>query len=85
MRHYFSARPKTAHPGGMLPAAAMGLLIALAGLAERLATRLSGAVAAAVDLPAVTAAAHDHLEVTPRAQEQTASPWPSLPVVADSA
>jgi hypothetical protein len=85
MRHYFSARPKPTHPSGMLPPAAMGLLIAFARILERLATRLSGAIAATVDLPAVTAAAHDHLAVTPRAQEQTASPWPGLPIVADSA
>ena len=85
MRHYFSARPQVAHPGGMLLLATTGLLIAFASLPERLATRLSGAAAAAVDLPAVAVAAHEHLEATPRALEQTASPRLGLPVVADEA
>jgi hypothetical protein len=63
----------------------MGLLVAFACIPECLATRLSGAAAAAVHLPAVAAAAHDHLTVTPCAEEQTASPGPGLPVLADSA
>jgi hypothetical protein len=69
MRHFFSARPQVAHPGGMLLLATTGLLIAFACLAERLVTRLSGAAAAAVDLPAVAVAAHDHLAATPCALE----------------
>ena len=85
MRHFFSARSHVAHPGGMLLLATTGLLIALACLPERLPTPLSGAAAAAVDLPAVAAAAHDHLAATPRAMEQTACPRLGLPVVADEA
>jgi hypothetical protein len=69
----------------MLLLAATGLLIALACLPERLATRLPGTVAETVDLPAVAVAAYDHLAATPRALEQTASPRLGLRIVADAA
>jgi hypothetical protein len=85
MRHYFSARPQAAHAGGMFLLATKGLLIAFARFPQRLATRLSGTAAAAVDLPAIAAAAHNGLAAAARAQEQTASPRLGLPVVADAA
>jgi lauroyl/myristoyl acyltransferase len=85
MRHYFSARPQVAHPGGMLLLAATGLLIAFACLPERLATCLFGAVAETVDLPAVAAAANDHFATALPAKEQTARPRLALRIVADAA
>ena len=74
-----------AHPGGMLLFATRGLLIAFARVPKRLATRLSGAAAAAVDLPAVTVAAHDHFATALPAKEQAARPRIALRIVADAA
>jgi hypothetical protein len=101
MRHYFSRptlvwqsnaggplsqlRPIPDHPGGMHPPPPPGLLAASARSAQRLAAGLSGAIDATVDLPAVTAAAHDDLAVAPRAYEQTARPQGGLPVIAGAA
>ena len=87
MRHYFcfSARPQVAHPGGMLLFATRGLLIAFARVPKRLATRLSGATVAAVDLAAVAVAANDHFATALPAKEQTARPRLGLSVVADEA
>jgi len=85
MRHFFSARSQVAHPGGMLLLATTGLLIAFACLPERLVTRLSGAVAETVDLPAVAVAAHDHFATALPAKEQTTRPRLALRIDADAA
>jgi hypothetical protein len=69
----------------MHPPPPPGLLAASARSAQRLAAGLSGAIDATVDLPAVTAAAHDDLAVAPRAYEQTARPQGGLPVIAGAA
>jgi len=69
----------------MLLPATTGLLIALACLPDRLVTRLSGAAVAAVDLPAVAAAAHDHFATALPAKEQAAKPRLALRIVADAA
>jgi hypothetical protein len=78
-------RPISGHPGGMHPTPPPGLLTASARSVQRLAARLSGAAAAAVDLPAIAAAAHDDLAAAPRAHEQTARPRGGLPVIAGAA
>ena len=67
-------RPIPGHPGGMHPPTPQGSLPASARSVQRLAARLSGAIAAAVDLPAIAAAAHDDLAAAPHAHEQTARP-----------
>jgi lauroyl/myristoyl acyltransferase len=85
MRHHFFAGTHVAHPDGMLLLATAGLLIAFACLPERLATRLSGAVAETVDLPAVAVTAHDHFDTALPAKEQTARPRLALRIVADAA
>jgi hypothetical protein len=78
-------RPIPDHPRGMHPPPARGLLTALARSAQRLAAGLSGAIDAAVELTAVTAAAHDDLTAAPRAHEQTARPQGGLPIIAGAA
>jgi hypothetical protein len=65
-------RPPAAHPGGMHPTATMARLVAPSGHLDRPAPRLSGTVARAVDLTAVTATANDHLVAAAGAQEKTA-------------
>jgi hypothetical protein len=77
-------RPIPDHPGGMHPTTSPGLLTASARSAQRLAAGLSGAIDAAVELPAVTAAAHDDLAAAPRAHQQTARPQ-GLPIIAGAA
>ena len=81
----FLPRPVAAHPGGMRAPAAVALLIAPAGLSDGLAARPRGAAAGAVDLPAITTAADDHLSAAARTQEQTARSRLGLPAVADAA
>jgi hypothetical protein len=78
-------RPILDHPGSMHPPTPPGLLTASARSAQRPAAGLSGAIDTAVDLPAVTAAAHDDLAAAPRAHEQTARPQSGLPVIAGAA
>jgi hypothetical protein len=78
-------RPISGHPGGMHPTPPPGLLTASARSTQRLAAGLSGAIDTAVDLPAVTAAAHDDLAAAPRAHEQTPRPRGGLPVIAGAA
>src|SRR5271170_5946164 len=102
MRHYFSRpalvghcngdaalgqlSPIPGHPGGMHPPPPPGLLTASARSAQRLAPGLFSAIDTAVDLPAITAAAHDDLAAAPRAHEQTARPQGGLlPVIAGAA
>ena len=80
-----SLRPIPGHPGGMHPPPPPGLLTASARSPQGLAACLSGAIDTAVDLPAITAAAHDHLAATPHAHEQTARPQGGLPVIAGAA
>ena len=75
-------RPIPGHPGGMLPATPRGSLPALARSVQRLAARLFGATAVAVDLPAIAAAAHDDLAAAPHAHVQTARRRGDLPVIA---
>ena len=54
MRHYFSLpRPIPGHAGGMHPPTVRGSLPASARAVQRLAARLSGAIAGTVDLPAI--------------------------------
>src|SRR5277367_4908222 len=78
-------RPIPGHPGGMHPTPPPGLLTASARSAQPLAACPSGTIDTAVDLPAVTAAAHDNLAAAPRAHEQTARPQSGLPVIAGAA
>jgi hypothetical protein len=78
-------RPIPGHPGGMHPPTLRGSLPASARSVQRLAARLSGAIAAAVDLPAIAAAAHDDLAAAPHAHEQTPRPRGGLPVIAGAA
>jgi hypothetical protein len=86
MRHYFSLpRPIPGHPGGMHPPTPPGSLPAPARSVQRLAARLSGAIAVAVDLPAIATAAHDDLAAAPHAHEQTTRPRSDLPVIAGAA
>ena len=75
MRHYFSLpRPIPGHPGSMHPPTVRGSLPASARSVQRLAARLSGTIAVAVDLPAIAVAAHDDLAAAPHAHEQTLRP-----------
>jgi len=67
-------RPIPRHPGGMHPPTPRGSLPVSARSVQRLAARLPGAIAVAVDLPAIAATAHDNLAATPHAREQTARP-----------
>jgi hypothetical protein len=85
MRYYSSARPEAIRPGGTRLPTARGLPITVGRLAERLAACNPGAVAAAVDLPAVAATADDYLLTALLAQEQTTGRWLRLPLVADEA
>ena len=78
-------RPIPGHPGGMHPPPPPGLLTATARSAQRLVAGLSGAIAVAVDLPAIAAAAQDDLAAAPCAHEQTARPQGGLPVIAGAA
>jgi hypothetical protein len=78
-------RPIPDHPGGMHPTTSPGLLTALGRSAQRLAAGLSGAIDTAVELPAVTATAHDDLAAAPRAHEHTARPQGGLPIIAGAA
>jgi hypothetical protein len=78
-------RPIPGHPGGMLPATPRASLPALARCVQRLTARLCGAIAVAVDLPAIAAAAHDDPAAAPHAHVQTARPRSDLPVIADAA
>src|SRR5271166_1949208 len=78
-------RPIPDHPGGMHPTPPPGLLPASARSAQRQAACLSGAIAGTVDLPAITAAAHDDLATAPHAHEHTARPQRGLPVIAGAA
>jgi hypothetical protein len=78
-------RPIPGHPSGMHPTPPPGLLTASARSAQRLAAGLSGAIDAAVDLPAIAAAAHDNLAAAPHAHEQTGSPRGGLLIITDAA
>jgi hypothetical protein len=78
-------RPIPGHPGGMHPPTPQGSLPASARAVQRLAARLCGAIAVAVDLPAIAAAAHDDLAAAPYAHEQTARPGSALSVIAGAA
>ena len=83
MRHYFLSRPVAALPRGVLPAAASGLLVALAGRNDGLPPGSRGTAVVAVDLASVAAAADDHLIAATRAQEQAAGCGLGLRCVAD--
>ena len=83
MRHYFLSRPVAALPRGVLPAAARGLLVALAGRDDGLPPGSRGTAVVAVDLASVAAAADDHLIAATRAQEQAAVCGLGLPSIAD--
>jgi hypothetical protein len=84
-RHYFSLpRPIPGHPGSMHPPTVRGSLPASTRSVQRLAARLSGAIAVAVDLPAIAVAAHHDLAAAPHAHEQTARPR-GLTVIAGAA
>ena len=84
MRHYFAARTIAAHPGRMLPAAAMARLVAPAGLSQCTEACPHGASAGAVDLPSVAATADDRLAAATRTQEQAARSRRGLPFAADT-
>jgi hypothetical protein len=66
----------------MHPPTSPGLLPASARSVQRLAARLSGAIAVAVNPPAMAAAAHDDLAAASHAHEHTARPRGGLPVIA---
>lgn len=77
--------PIPGHPRGMHAPTSPALLPAPTRAVHRLAARLGGAIAVAVDLSAVAAAAHDNRAAAPRAHEQTARPRGALPVIAAAA
>jgi hypothetical protein len=86
MRHFFSLpRPIATLPGSMQPLPARAVLAAPGGGTPRLTAHLLRASGSAIDLPAIAAAANDHLGTAAPAQKQTARPRFGLPVIADAA
>src|SRR4051795_8455722 len=85
MRHFLLSRPVPAHPGGMPPPPTRARLIPPTSRLQRPLPCPRSAALLAVDLPAVAAAANDHLVSATSAQEQTARNTPGLPGIAAAA
>jgi len=83
MRHSFSPHPVALHPRGMDTPPVLTRLIAAAGPAHGLSARPRSTACIAVDLPAITAAANNHLGTAARAQEQATRNRLGLPTLAD--